>query len=380
MKTWSASDNSRDRHWFGPGPKRILALDGGGVRGILALAILEKMEAELAAQAGKPVRLCDHFDLIGGTSTGAIIAAGLALGISASDIRKMYEDHAPRIFRRVWWRLQGLQSKFDAGALTAQIKDIVGTRSLDSEDLQTGFAIVAKRLDTGSAWTLSNNPRTPYWNTQEGSKTIGNRHYPLANVVRASAAAPHFFDPELLPIATGEPHGLFVDGAVTPHNNPSLALFLLARAKAYGVEWPVGPENLTIISVGTGNFRARLSLASVQRQKAIGVAFHALTGMIGDAQQQILAMMQWFGECPAPRQINAEIGTLAGEYPGAAPLFRFVRYDVELEPAAIAALGVTLGPNDLLRLRQLDDPGILKLAYEIGQKAAAAQVQGAHFS
>ena len=380
MKTAVDAELSRDRHWFGPGRKRILALDGGGVRGILSLAILERIEAELAGEAGKPVRLCDHFDLIGGTSTGAIIAAGLVLGFSAGDIRKMYEDYAPKIFRRSWWRLQGLQSKFDAGALTAQIRDIVGERTLDSPDLQTGFAIVAKRLDTGSAWTLSNNPRAPYWEAQPGSATIGNRHYPLANVVRASAAAPHFFDPELLPIATGEAHGLFVDGAVTPHNNPSLALFLLSRARAYGVEWPTGPRNLTIISVGTGNFRARLSAASVQRQKAIGVAFHALTGMIGDAQLQILAMMQWFGECPAPMKINSEIGTLAGEYPGGEPLFRFVRYDAELEAEAIAALGVNLGPMDLMRLRQLDDPGILKLAYDIGQKTAALQVKAVHFS
>lgn len=372
---------ARDEHLFGPGPKRILALDGGGVRGILSLAFLERMEAELAKQAGRPVRLCDHFDLIGGTSTGAIIAAGLALGYSASDIRQMYVDYAPKIFRRSWWRLQGLQSKFDAGALTAQIRDIVGTRRLDSEDLQTGFAIVAKRLDTGSAWILSNNPRAPYWETLPGSKTIGNRHYPLANVVRASAAAPHFFDPELLPIAAGEADGLFVDGAVTPHNNPALALFMLARAKAYGIQWPVGPQNLTIISVGTGNFRARLSAAGARRQKSIGVAFHALTGMIGDAQRQILAMMQWMGECPEPWKINSEVGTLSGEFPGGAPMFRFQRYDVELETAWLqATLGMSLGAGDLVRLEQLDDPGILPLAYEVGRKAAELQVRAAHFS
>ena len=229
---------ARDNHLFGPGGKRILALDGGGVRGILSLAFLERMEAELAEKAGKPVRLCDHFDLIGGTSTGAIIAAGLALGYSASDIRQMYVDYAPKIFRRNWWRLQGLQSKFDAGALTAQIRDSVGARRLESEDLQTGFAIVAKRLDTGSAWILANNPRSPYWETLPGSTTIGNRHYPLASV---------------------------------------------ARAKAYGIAWQTGPQSLTIISVGAGNFRSRLSALSARRQKAIGIAFHALTGMIGDA-------------------------------------------------------------------------------------------------
>ena len=80
--------SARDRHLFAPGRKRILALDGGGVRGVVALAFLKEIERALAAQAGRPVRLCDHFDLIGGTSTGAIIAAGLALsagpGLSAA--------------------------------------------------------------------------------------------------------------------------------------------------------------------------------------------------------------------------------------------------------------------------------------------------------
>ena len=61
--------SSRDRHLFGPGPKRILSLDGGGVRGVIALAFLERIETVLTAGTGAAVRLSDHFDLIGGTSS-----------------------------------------------------------------------------------------------------------------------------------------------------------------------------------------------------------------------------------------------------------------------------------------------------------------------
>ena len=72
-----------------PGPKRILALDGGGVRGMITLAILERLEALLAEATGRTdgsFRLAHYFDLIGGTSTGSIIATGLAMGHSASEL------------------------------------------------------------------------------------------------------------------------------------------------------------------------------------------------------------------------------------------------------------------------------------------------------
>ncbi len=73
-------ENSRDRHLFGPGPKRVLALDGGGVRGALTVAFLERIETLLSERDGKDSPLGDYFDLVGGTSTGAVIAGALALG------------------------------------------------------------------------------------------------------------------------------------------------------------------------------------------------------------------------------------------------------------------------------------------------------------
>ena len=73
---------ARDHHLFSKGPKRILSIDGGGVRGIIALKFLEEIESILRARTNNPeLCLSDYFDLIGGTSTGAIIASGLALGL-----------------------------------------------------------------------------------------------------------------------------------------------------------------------------------------------------------------------------------------------------------------------------------------------------------
>ena len=71
------------------GPKRILALDGGGVRGVLTLQFLQALETLITARFGEKTRLCDYFDLIGGTSTGSIIAAGLACGMTVGALRDL---------------------------------------------------------------------------------------------------------------------------------------------------------------------------------------------------------------------------------------------------------------------------------------------------
>lgn len=121
---------ARDRHLFAPGAKRILAIDGGGVRGVVALAFLERIERVLEGLSARPTRLCDHFDLIGGTSTGAIIATGLALGNKVAQIRDFYFELAPRVFKRPWLRLPGWHAKFDAGALARELGEIIGSRQL----------------------------------------------------------------------------------------------------------------------------------------------------------------------------------------------------------------------------------------------------------
>src|SRR5215469_1522338 len=82
------------------GPKRILALDGGGIRGILTLEYLGAMEKMLRQRSDKDdLLLCDYFDLIGGTSTGSIIAAGLACGMTVADLQQLYENIGASVFK-----------------------------------------------------------------------------------------------------------------------------------------------------------------------------------------------------------------------------------------------------------------------------------------
>lgn len=405
-------ETSRDRHLFGSGPKRLLALDGGGVRGALSIGFLEKIEAVLDAQHGKKITLGDHIDFVGGTSTGAIIAGAIALGHRVEEIKDFYLKLAPLVFKKQRWHLPVFQAKFKAANLQHKLTEVLGDRQLSSPDLITGLGIVTKQIDTGSPWILSNNPRTPFW--EDGEGFIGNKHFPLANLVRASTAAPHFFDPELIPITASEKvpalstyqwslfnnlkvaierllmrrnvvdskrYGLFVDGGVTPHNNPSLALFHLVTLRCFGICWPTGVENITIVSVGTGSHRPKLAINELGLAGFPKLAIHALRSLITNSQMLVLAFMQWMGECPTPWEINSEIKSLAGEAPQGGKMFRFLRYDVRLDKEWLAMeLNYPASDAGLVRLRGMDDPGMVEELYRIGKAAADKQVKPDHWT
>src|ERR1051325_6826791 len=359
----------RDRHLFGPGPKRILSLDGGGGRGVISVAFLERIETILSAQGGQHPQLSDQFDLIGGTSTGAIIATGLALGKTTGEMKDIYHRLAPLAFRASHFRIPFLQPKFDVTGLRREISAIVGEQTLDSTELRTGLGIVAKRADTASLWIVANNPRAPYWDNAREGNFIGNKHYKLINLLRASTAAPTYFEPESIPILESV-DGLFIDGGVSPHNNPALALFMMTQLKPYGLRWETGADKLTIVSVGTGGYRQRLDRASLGRMQNITIALHALQTLMDDSQGLALALMQWFGDSPTPWLVNSEIRDLRDVFPSG-PLFRFLRYDVRLEADWLEQhVDMKLAEKELALVRAMDNPASIPLAYEIGRRAA----------
>src|ERR1019366_5549705 len=83
-------------------PARLLSIDGGGLKGLIPAEALITIEAQLDAITGRSLPLSDRFDLIGGTSTGAILAAGLALGLKAADLRDFYLKFGAQIFTKVF--------------------------------------------------------------------------------------------------------------------------------------------------------------------------------------------------------------------------------------------------------------------------------------
>lgn len=373
---------NRDEHLRNDGrPKRILALDGGGLRGILALGILQKIEDVLGVRQGDSgdFRLCDYFDLIAGTSTGAIIAATLAKGWSVEEIRKKYVDLGERVFQKSLFRQGLFRAKYDEEALTEELKAVYGAAAtLGGPELRTGLLIMMKRLDTGSPWPVSNNPHGMYFASRQ-SGTIGNGEYPLWQVVRASTAAPSYFDPESISIiekpgfkpVTGE----FVDGGVSPFNNPALQAFMYATMDGYRIGWPTGADKLLLVSVGTGSADPDVQSSGITAKHAV----KALLSLMNDCAALQETILQWLSSSSTARVIDRELGDLRHDLVARAPLLTYLRYNVDLCQETVRRLDEQLTDEVIASLSAMDAPENMGLLHRLGCLAAEQQVKREDF-
>lgn len=371
---------SRDEHLFGAGPKRILALDGGGIRGALTLGYLGRIEALLRQRHGDDpdFRLCDYFDLIGGTSTGSIIATGLALGFSVDKLAEIYHALGEEVFEAGFWRIGVIGAKFPKEPLQEALRTHFGDQTLGSEQLRTGLMVMTKRLDTGSPWLFHNNPRGEFFGAapDEG----GNRDLLLRNIVRASTAAPHYFDPELIDIAPGL-SGAFVDGGVSPYNNPAMQMLMLATCRGYGLSWPFGADRLLLVSAGTGFRTVAESAEKVIGMPAVRLAAESMLSIMEDANWLGQAVLQWMADSPTAWTIDSEVGDLGSDsLGGGAALISYLRYEVQFETHWLRdVLGVNLTDEQCAALCAMDRAENVGLLSSPGRIAAAVQVREEHF-
>ena len=271
-------------------------------------------------------------------------------------------------------------SKFDRQNLIDELNAIIGPCNLDTTDLRTGFCVIAKRLDVGSNWIIANNPKSQFWDTPSDRSFIGNRHYPLINLIRARGA-PSYFDPELIEIVPNQAPGMFIDGGLTPHNNPALQLLLYAALPQYGLSWPLGTDNLTIVSIGTGSSRPRVGLEELAWIRPVGVAIRALTAQISESEQLVQTLMSWLGETSISWRINSELtDTSKIPAPYNRPMFRFLRYNIRLEQEWLAReLGVHIDKKTISRYEMMDVPENIPAIYELAVRAAERQIKREHF-
>lgn len=393
------------RRFAAPGPKRILSLDGGGTRGIVSLAFLAEIEETLRKKLGRgdDFVLSDYFDLIGGTSVGSMFATLLAAGKKVAYVRELFESWAPRIFEK---QSMGFFSPmFDARVLRGLVQTEVLDWPMKSDKLKTGLCIVAKRVDTGSVWPVVNNPFDPYFlpRPPQGNRParIGNGDYRLLDLIRASTAAPRYFSPKEIRIHEGVDEfgnpggGRFVDGAVSPHNNPALQLFMMAGMSGYNFgggsleglgerrAWKLGESNLLIVSVGTGSYDVRVEENSI----ALWEAAEALQGMIADGQELGLALLQWMSHPHRSWHIDRVVGDLSHDLLGDGaglkqPLLSFQRYDVRLDRDWLADpenCGMDFDTPALDGMRDFTNVDAIKMLGESAEVAAKLQVRREHF-
>jgi uncharacterized protein len=208
--------------------RRVLAIDGGGVRGVIPAAFLARVEKTLG------VRISDCFDLIVGTSTGGIVALGLGAGLGASEIRDFYVDRGARVFhgqRMLRAARRVVTAKYDPSRLRAELDAVFGDVRIG--DSKTRLVIPSMDLTIGKVhlWKTAHNPRF----TEDYKR-------PMVEAAMATAAAPTFFR-----AFVSEPGIPLIDGGVFA-NNPAG----LAAVEAVGVlGWP--RDEVAILSLGCGS-------------------------------------------------------------------------------------------------------------------------------
>ena len=206
----------------------ILALDGGGTRGIYTAQLLAKVEQAF----GTHIRTC--FDLIAGTSTGAIIAGAAVSDIPMADIVKLFETETPYIFRRRWYRIPLFLSKYPSEQLAQVIAKHIPATPLG--EIATPLMITSSEIAKSEVHIF----RSDYGHRDSEPAPTG-KNVSLRDAIFASCAAPTFFAPKSVEDL------LLADGCLWA-NNPS-TIAATEALSAFGKE----AREIRMLSVGTGH-------------------------------------------------------------------------------------------------------------------------------
>jgi hypothetical protein len=362
-------------------PKRLLCIDGRGLCGLIPAQSLIEIEKQLNDLTGDPQPLYKRFDLIGGTSTGAILAAGLAQGMTPQELSDFYVELGPKIFdeeniiTRFW-------HKYPSAPIEKHLQDKLGaTTTLGSPGLKTLVLLVAKNATLGNNWFFTNNPSNKFFAT--------NRDLLLWQIVRASSAAPTYFPPFTMQIPDGNGGSSsyeFIDGGVSSYNNPSLQVFLEATEPSYGLGWPTGVENLLMISLGTGFSEVEIPAGNAKRYELLDWAPYMIRELMNEANLQQNILMHLISKHVSIPPKNA---AAAPQAPAGTPsepalvrlssglggnkLLTYQRITVELTKERLQGLG--LPDIDPVRVREMDAVDQIDNMRRVGVAVAQEQVR-----
>jgi uncharacterized protein len=241
-------------------PFKVLAIDGGGIRGIIPAMLLARIEE----QTGKPI--AEMFDLIAGTSTGGILALGLTLPsddggprYTAKELIELYEKEGSRIFPRpVIHRIPILGHRI--GSVRNVSEEKYSSEGVE-EVLQKYFAEARLKDALTRVFVTSYEIqlRVPFFFRSEMAKNEAGYDFPMRQVARATSAAPTYFEPAKVE-AEEDPVDYYalVDGGVFA-NNPAMCAYVEARKilEPQDSDFPAETE-LLVVSLGTGQLTDHL--------------------------------------------------------------------------------------------------------------------------
>lgn len=225
-------------------PIRVLAIDGGGIRGIIPATVL----AELERRTQRPV--ADTFDLIAGTSTGGILALALAVpdadgrpAYSAERLTDLYVREGPEIFSRSLWRrirsADGLlDERYPTDGLAQAFAAYFGDVRL--RDALTDVLVTAYDIEQ----------RTTFFFKRSKARADERDDFAMREAALATSAAPTYFEPVRLRRGDARPYLSLVDGGVFA-NNPAMCAYAEAL-KREGRRPGTPPPDVVMLSLGTG--------------------------------------------------------------------------------------------------------------------------------
>ena len=232
-------------------PFRVLAIDGGGIRGILPAMVL----ADLERRTNRPI--IDLFDMIVGTSTGGLIALALACPgeggrprHTARDVIRLYADQGKRVFSRsVWHKIRAVgnltDGKYPSAGLEGVLEGYFGDCRL--KDALCDVVVPAYEIER----------RFPFFFKTSKARTKQYYDYPMKQVIRAATAAPTYFEPARIAIDGPNDYYALVDGALFAYN-PGMCAYteVLHRFPDH--------ESVIMVSLGTGELTRRLPYDEVK--------------------------------------------------------------------------------------------------------------------
>ena len=203
---------------------RILSIDGGGYRGVYPAHVLKRIEEELN------LSVRDEFDLLAGTSTGSIVAGGIAAGIPPREIAAMYESKGKAIFAKRWLARFGMvASRYRRGTLQKTLSKVLGNVKLG--EIEKPLIIPATDVGNGCVHVFKSSYDREF---------VRDQNVLLRDAILASCHRTTYFDPIVVN------KYLLADGGVWA-NCPTMVAIIDARQRL-----GVALDDIQVLSIGTG--------------------------------------------------------------------------------------------------------------------------------